>query len=224
MEVQAFWTHFSAVACTEQVQQTKLGEKGRVLAQSESSFDYLIFLNLHGDELAVEESRVPRKEAPKQKQPPLLVTSGFPTLLLVFHPYYQGSFEYEMAGEDVLDGRKTVRIRFRHIEGTRSTAALNLRGRDFPLDFRGEAWIDAESNAIARITAGLISPVEDLGLRSLDSDVRYSPVSFPSTGDTWWLPATASIEVQTPRQRWRNNHRFSDFKRFSIESESKVGP
>jgi hypothetical protein len=221
-EVQVFWNHFSAVSCTERVQQTKLGEKGKVLALNESSFDYLIFLNLHGEDLSVEESRVEKGETKKKKKLPLLVTSGFPTLQLIFHPYYQGSFEYEFGGEEFQNGRKLIRIVFRHMAGTRSTSALHLRGRDFPLDFHGEAWVDVESNAITRITAGLLAPIEDLRLRALDSDVLYAPVRFPD--QTWWLPQTATIEVHTARQRWRNTHHFSDYKRFSIESESTITP
>jgi hypothetical protein len=221
-EVQVFWSHFSAVSCTERVEQTKLGEKGKVLASSASSFDYIIFLNLHGEDLSVEESRVEKGETRKKKQKklPLLITSGFPTLLLIFHPYYQGSFEYELAGEEIRGGRKLIHVEFRHVPGTRSTSALQVRGRDFPLDLHGEAWVDAETNMITRITAGLLAPIEDLRLRALESDVTYAPVRFPD--QIWWLPQSATIEVQTPRQRWRNTHQFSDYKRFSIESESTI--
>jgi hypothetical protein len=223
--VRVFWDRFSSVACTEQVFQTKLAKNGKVLARQESNYDYIIFMTLRGGDLMVEESRVLQKYPPPQKaEAPLLVTGGFPTLQLVFHPFYQGSFEYAAAGEELLDGVKMLRIRFRHIAGTRSTSALRLRGRDFPLDLRGDAWINPASYTITRITGGLISPAEDLGLHELESDVRYGPVRFTASAETYWLPLTASIEVQTARQRWRNTHRFTNYKLFSIESETKVQP
>jgi hypothetical protein len=222
--VERFWQQFASVNCTEQVSQARLDPKGKPVYQHESSFDYLIFLSRSGDDLSVEESRVLQKEAGRKQNLPLLVTSGFPTLQLIFHRFYQGSFEYELLGDEIVEGKTLMRVRFRHVPGTRSTSALRLRGRDFPLDVQGEAWIDPEDGAITRVKAGLAGPLEDLGLTSLKSDVRYGPVRFPPGGDAYWLPLVATVEVETPRQHWRNVHRFADYKRFSIESETKVKP
>jgi len=33
---------------------------------------------------------------------------------------------------------------------------------------------------------------------------------------------TATIEVETTRQHWRNTHRFSDYKRFSVSTQESV--
>ena len=40
--------------------------------------------------------------------------------------------------------------------------------------------------------------------------------------ETFWFPAEASVEVETPRQHWRNTHRFVDYKRFSVDTEEPV--
>jgi hypothetical protein len=50
---------------------------------------------------------------------------------------------------------------------TRSTAVLLLRGREYPLDLEGLAWFDPQSGAIAKISAGLETSMEDVGLREL---------------------------------------------------------
>ena len=50
---------------------------------------------------------------------------------------------------------------------TRSTAVLLLRGREYPLDLEGLAWFDPQSGALTKISAGLETSMEDVGLREL---------------------------------------------------------
>ncbi len=219
--VERFWQQFSAVNCTEAVTQEKLGNQGKAVYRHDSLFDYLILMNLQGDDLSVEESRILQKEAGKPSNLPLLMTSGFATLVLIFHPYYQGSFEFQRL-EDEVAGHRLFRLSFRHIRGTRSTSALRLRGRDYPLDLEGVAWINPETWAIEQIEAHLESPLEDLNLRSLRTVVKYAPQYFQSVDEAEWLPVEASIDVETARQHWRNVHRFKDYRRFSVKSESVI--
>jgi hypothetical protein len=219
--VERFWDQFASVNCTETVIQEKIGKEGKVLYQHNSTYDYLIFLNLEGDDLSVEESRLMQKEAGKSSNFPLLLTSGFSTMLLVFHPYYQGSFEFRQMDDEIVDGRKLSRLSFRHVHGSRSTSAVRLRGIDYPLDLTGTAWIDPGSGVIQKISAGLEAPMDDLNLRQLKAEVRYAPQQFNSE-KAEWLPATASIDVETAKQHWRNIHKFSNYRRFEVKSESSV--
>ncbi len=89
----------------------------------------------------------------------------------------------------------------------------------FPLDLAGTAWIDIETGTITRIVAGIGTAMEDVGLRTMQSDISYTPVTFHSPPDTYWLPSVATIEVETRHQHWRNTHRFSDYKRFSVNTK-----
>ncbi len=64
--------------------------------------------------------------------------------------------------------------------------------------------------------------MEDLGVRVLHSDVQYAPVKLKDA--SMWLPTTATIEVETPRQHWRNVHRFTNYRRFSVTTTDTRGP
>jgi len=220
--VQRFWDQFSSVNCTETVVQEKLGNEGKVQYEHDSTYDYLILMNLQGDDISVEESRLLKKEGGKSGNLPLLLTSGFSTLELIFHPYYQGSFEYERLEDEVVDGHRLMRIRYRHVPGLRSTSVVRLRGQDYPLDLTGTAWIDPDNGAITKITAGLMSPMPDLNLRSLSAEVKYAPQEFPTASAPEWLPSEASVEVETARQHWRNIHKFTNYRRFSVKTETSV--
>ena len=221
--VESFEQEFSAINCTEEVSQVKLGPNGKPLIHQDSAFDYLVMIHAAPDDLTVEESRRETKTPGEEKKKlPLLVSDGFSTLLLVFHPFFQNSFEYAPPEPDVLDGRKVLKVKFRQIHGARALSELQLRGHDFPLEWQGTAWIDARTNFILRITAGLEGSMDDVGLRSLDADVRYAAVRFAGDPADHWLPDTATVEAQTPRQHWRNIHRFTNYKRFTVDTKETL--
>jgi len=218
-----FLEQFSEVKCSEQVTQEKLDVKGKIEARQESTFDYLAILTSVGGNLSLSESRLAVKQGKKvDKNVPLLVSNGFATLFLVFHPYYQGSFQFSALAGDTIAGRRFARVAFRHISGTRSPMAMVLRGREYPLDLAGTAWIDPATGDIARMTAGLENGLPDLGLQELQTEVEFAPVSFRDVAETSWFPVVATIDVETPKQHWRNIHRFTDYQRFSVSTEEAV--
>lgn len=218
-----FLEKFSNVKCTELVTQAKLGKGGRTEYAENSTFDYLVLNQSSHGELNLIESRLAESQSEHKRNLPLLVTNGFSTLLLVFHPSYQASFEYTPTEVEARNGKPYVGVRFRHVKGTRSTTALLLRGREYPLDLEGVAWVDPTSGAIEEISARLGTSMEDIGLRSLRCDVQYAPHLFPGLEDPYWLPTSARVDVETPRQHWRNTHRFTAYQRFSTSVESRIG-
>jgi hypothetical protein len=220
--VKAFWEQFQLVTCVEKVTQEKLGKKGKLEHKQRTTFDYLAILDAGKNGLSVEESRTVQGKSSKANDIPMLNTAGVSTLLLVFHPYYRDDFRYQLAGEELTEGIRLVKILFTHIPGTKSTSALRLRAKDYPLDIEGTAWIDPETGAIHRITARISSPMNDLNLKSLDMDVAYLPFSFSSGRINYWLPSTAIIEIKTEHQRWRNTHLYSRYRKFSVTSEEVV--
>ena len=222
-QVSRFLEVFSEVKCTERVEQQKLSPSGKVDVREDSTYDYLVILTNTGGELSLDESRFevhPAKADKKNRS--LLVTNGFATLFLIFHPYYAGSFRFASLGDDIVDGHQLVKVSFQHIHDTRSPAALSLRGHEYPLDLSGTAWIDPQSAAITRIEADLGDSMSDVGMKKLQADIVYAPVSFRDSKETYWLPADATVEVETPRQRWRNTHHFIDYKKFSVSTEEQV--
>lgn len=225
-QVSGFVEQFSEVKCTEHVLQEKLGENNKVERKAESTYDYLVILTNTGGELGLDESRLAVHEAPtgnrKKEAAPLLISNGFATLFLIFHPYYAGSFQFSSQGSEVIDGKQFTKVHFDHIPNTKSVAALAVRGREYPLELSGTAWIDPATGSVAKINAGVDRNIEDIGMKTLRSEVEFAPVHFGQQLSTYWFPQQASVEVETPRQHWRNTHTFSDYKRFSVSTEEQV--
>jgi hypothetical protein len=204
--------------CKETVTQEKLSPKGHVETTEHSSYDYLIMMEGTGDDFQLNESRLETKAAP-HKQLPMLVTNGFSTLLLVFHPYYSNAFEFQPGQEETVDGVQAVTVHFKHIHGQRTLAALSLRNREFPLELKGTAWLDKNTGQVLKMESTLIDDMSDIGLRSLDVHVDYKYIQLGKNAASLTLPVLATVEVTTPRQHWRNTHKFSEYKIFGAEAE-----
>jgi outer membrane lipoprotein-sorting protein len=234
--VSEFLDEFSNVKCTEQVIQEKFKPNGKRELEQQSSYDYLVMLTNAGGDMSVNESRLPVKEAKvnRRQNISMLLSNGFATLFLVFHPYYINGFEFTDAGGETLDGHAARKIHFRHIPNTRSVAALALRGREYPLELSGTVWVDPQNGNILRIEAGIGSTLEDIGMKTLQSSVRFAPAAFSKDKDkdkdknkdkdqpVYWFPTEAVVEVETPKQHWRNTHRFLTYKQFSVAAEEHV--
>ena len=222
-QTSAFLDQFSDVKCTEHVRQEKLGKDNKVELKEDSTYDYLVILTNAGGELNLSESRIPVREAKRdRKNTSMLLSNGFATLFLVFHPYYAEAFRFTSMGEETIGGKVLSKIAFHHVSGMKTPAALALRGREYPLELSGVAWIDPQSGAIAKIEAGIEDTLQDVGLKSLHSEIEFAPLPFADTKQVYWFPTEASVEVETARQHWRNLHRFTEYKKFSVSTEEKV--
>jgi hypothetical protein len=222
-QTSVFLDQFSDVKCTEQVRQEKLGKDNKVELKEDSTFDYLVILTNTGGELNLSESRIPVREAKRdRKNTSMLLSNGFATLFLVFHPYYAEAFKFTLAGQEVIDGRSLAKISFEHVPGMKSPAALALRGKEYPLELTGMAWVDPRTGSIAKMEAGIANTLQDVGLKTLNSEIDFAPMPFADSKEVYWFPTQARVEVETPRQHWRNLHQFTAYKKFSVSTEEKV--
>lgn len=214
-QVVDFVNKLADVHCTEDVVQEKLRPNGSDEVSMRSQFDYFLYLKGSSYEFQLSESRLEIGN-PKQKKEPLLLTNGFSTLLLVFHPYYRDGFQFSVGEKEALDARPVIPVHFVHIAGTRTPAAMALRGREYPLDLKGTAWMDAATGEVVRMEAGLSRDLSDVGLRSLTVRVDFAPSLRAS--DHFMLPTRAVVDLETPKQHWRNTHTFHNYRLFSTDA------
>jgi hypothetical protein len=213
----------SNVVCNEDVGQSIVGKNGKPMYREESVFEYQMQANARSGSLKLVESRDARKEAFRDPSKTLLITNGFASMLLVLHQDFEPSFVFTPVSEEVVDGRTLVKIHFKPVPGASSPAAIQLRSRNYPLPLTGDLWLDSESGAVVKLTSRLDSGLDDLGLHDLRSEIHYSTVSFHDPEESYWMPSSAVIDVQTPKQHWRNVHRFTDYRRFRATIQVQFG-
>src|ERR1035438_7861559 len=198
--VEGFWDELQAVNCVETVDQQKLNAAGKTMFRQQTDFDYIAILQLTGNDLIVDESRTMVRSPQHESKLPLLITNGFSTFELIFHPFYQGAYEFSQPETVQVEGKELFQIKFRHVHGARSPTVLKLRQREYPVEWQGTAWIEPASGAVVRVTAGLMESMEDMGLKSLTADVRYASFDFKgeqgSRSETFFSRATS---FSTPR-------------------------
>jgi len=214
---QQFVERLGMVRYTEHLTQVKLQENGKVAYHQEGFYDSLTMVRKEAGRLSVDASAEQGLRSAGFEIRPLLVTTGFSTLALVLHPSYEGSFRFTRLEDEVIEGRSLSRLHFEYVEGADSPTALRLRGRTYPLALSGTIWLDPETASAVRVEATLAEPMEDVGLKELRCDVRYAPVVLPESSQAWWLPVSASVELQTPTQRWRNVHIFSKYRKYVVD-------
>jgi hypothetical protein len=225
--IDSFFEQTSNVVCTENVSQTLVGKNNKSMYREESAFEYQVQSNNRSGSLRLTESRDSIKAAFRDPNKTLLITNGFASMLLVLHETYESSYVFEPATEETVDDRTVLKVHFRPIPGASSPAAVQLGGRNYPLQLKGDIWIDEESGAVVKLISSLDGSLEDLGLRELRSElrseIRYSIVQFHAPEEAYWMPASAVIDVETPKQHWRNVHRFTDYRRFRATIQVDLG-
>ena len=214
-----FVERFPGLTCTEKFTQTKYGQGAKIASRRESVFDYLILMEAAGDEFTFEESRL--EQSSPQKDPPqaLLATTGFAVMQVLFHPHFQPSYRFEEIEPETSGGITWRRLRFEHLAGHSSPTVLDVKGREYAIEWRGTAWLHPETGSVKRIQTELREPLPDIGLLSLSSTVDYD-----AGGPTIpvWVPRRAVVEASTAHQHWRNQHEFSAYRRFEVNVQQKV--
>jgi hypothetical protein len=221
--VQDYFEKFSDLTCKESVTQIVLNNSGHSIYRENSAYDYQFQASNASGTLKFNETREVRNPAYRDAGRTLLVTTGFASLLLVAHPTYESSYVFEPAGDETIGGVSYAMVRFVPVPGASSPASLRLRGKNYALPMSGRLWIDPHSGAIVKLEAKVDSSLNDLGLAGMRSEVHYALHSFHDPAESVWIAESAVIDVDTPRQHWRNLHRFSDYKRFNVNVHEEIG-
>jgi len=212
--VEKYFQQAANVVCTENVTQAVVGKNGKAEYREESVFDYQLQANTNSGSLKLVESRDTRKAAFRDSARTLLITNGFTSMLLIIHPAYESSYTFEPAGEETIDGATFAKINFKPVPGASSPAAFQLRGQSYPIPLAGTIWIEEQTGAVAKLIASVDNSLNDLGLQGMRSEIHYATVHFHDPEESYWMPISAVIDVETPRRHWRNIHRFAGYKRF----------
>src|SRR5260370_19277418 len=106
---------------------------------------------------------------------------------------------FEPAGEERIDGMAFAKVNFKFVPGASSPAALQLRGKNYPIPLSGTIWIEQQSGAVAKLVATMDSSLSDLGLHGMRSEIHYATVHFHHPEGSDLMPISLIIHVVTAR-------------------------
>lgn len=214
--VEQFAQQFTYLRYDEDIEQEKLKSNDKVDYQRKTLFDSIMIIKYEEGEVRITEQRLMEKRPVHVDARPLLATYGFSALALVFHPCYESSFRFTRLADDSSQGAPLAQIRFEHLPGTPSPILYQMIAQDRPLDLSGTAWIDPSTGDIHRIEVDSGSTLTDMGVKSIRAVLQYGPILLQDETQPNWLPVTATIDLETPHQHWRNIHRFSDYRKYRV--------
>ncbi|HUI41172.1 MAG TPA: hypothetical protein VL523_04310 [Terriglobia bacterium] len=225
MSVEESYQKFTNVVADEEITQELLGPDGRPTSTFREAFSYLILTHRANGVETLEENRseAQPKAAPSPAAAPAMpVTEGFASMWLLFYPDNQPQSQFRFLGEQTLDGRKMQVVCFAERPGSASVAGrFNLNGKSAQLFYQGVAWIDPSSDQIARMRLDLLRPHLDVGLLHQTTQIQFSEFHVPEADSSLWLPLTVTVTTNEDGQIFRNRHRYSNYRLFTVKTVIK---
>jgi hypothetical protein len=152
-----------------------------------------------------------------------LVTKGFASMSLHFHPAYQVHSIFRYLGREVINKRQTYVVAFAERPGVaRLVSRIDLEGVPILVLMQGIAWIDSASYQIVRMQTDLLTPKEDIGPKRQTTEIEFQAVHFKESSQVVWLPHEVVVTTDWKGYTYLNRHRYSNFKLFTVGTEQKV--
>lgn len=211
----------SQFAATEDLMHEQLDPTGKALTKVDRKFDYSAAITeaLPG-QLRVDEYR--NAHYGIADLPDRIVSTGFMSLALIFHPDMRGNFQMYCEGLGEWHGQATWLIHFRQREDKPNRLSdLEVGSEYYPLNLKGRAWIAANSFQIVRVEAELMNRVPMLAVQHQIAE--YGPVHFQKMNIDLWLPRSVDLYFELNRHRYYRRHSFDHYMLFAVNSEEKPG-
>jgi hypothetical protein len=225
--VAEFFQNFPNTSSLEQIHQEKLGRKLKVGAALDQKFHYLCFTPAKAWGPGFDEYRADmlgKRTSPQGIQDGYMLTSGFASASLFFHPTYQSQAAFRYLGRQKVNGRDTYVIAFAQQPGKARLNGAFKSGQISMTTFsQGLAWVDSESYEITRLRTDLLMPLPEVKLERETTEIDFGPVRFKGIGKEFSVPRQVTVTVDWDGKHLRNEHRYSEYKLFNVEAIDKPG-
>jgi tetratricopeptide (TPR) repeat protein len=220
-----FFSNFPDTVSTEQVQQETLKKDDRLADRSTQTFRYLLVAKPGQKGLGLEEYRtndLGQESDLRGLDKGFMLTAGFASTSLYFHPAYQSGADFRLLGTQDIDGQQANVVVFAQNPNRAVITELFHGDRETVLILvQGIAWIDAASGHILRMRTDLLKPATKVRLARQTTEIAFSPVQFKQVSKEFWLPREVVVTVDWKGRKFRNEHGYSDFKLFNVNAEEK---
>ena len=213
---------FPNTTSVEQVHQEKLQRRGKIAGSQDQEFHYLWLMEPNPTGPGITEYRADKTggaAALKGLDDGYMLTSGFTSAALYFHPFYRGDAQFRYLGRQKSDGREYYVVAFAQYPGKARIAGAFLVNRaPKSMYFQGLAWIDTRNYEIVRLRQDLLAPLPEIRLERQTTEIDFAAVRFRKFTEEFWLPQRVSVAVDWSGKRLRNEHRYSNFELFNVSA------
>jgi Flp pilus assembly protein TadD len=214
------------ICSLEDVHQERLARNGKTASAKEYKYRYLLTMPDQHWGPSVDEFRA---DLHGNATPPLgssdgfMLTSGFTSAPLVFHPAYQNGSTFRLLGRQKLNGRDTFVVAYAQEPARSRIYGSFQEGKIVSVTFKqGMAWIDAENYQIVRLTSDLLKPAPLVRLDKETTEIDFSEVKFKKVPQKFWLPDEVKVTLDWNGRVLRNQHAYSDFLLSNVDATQKI--
>ena len=224
--VAALFKDFQNTTSLEKVRLEKLLRNGKT---AESMNEKFLYLCLMPSDPGVPGFTEYRKEIDLDVRKPgalesgYMLTSGFVSAALIFHPAYQSQSTFRHLGRQMMNGRETYVIAFAQLlQKAQLFGVFRSGDKSAPIFEQGLAWIDVQNNRIVRLRTDLLKPLSEVRLTKETTQIDYQDVHFKQSAQGFWLPKDVTVTVGWKGKTLRNVHHYSDFELFNVAHTEKI--
>jgi Tfp pilus assembly protein PilF len=219
--------NFPNTSSLEAIHQEKLGRKGGVSSTQDQKFRYLCLVPREAWGPGFIEYRADLDgtvASPKGLSEGFMLTRGFASAGLIFHPTYRVETNFRYLGRQNINGKNTYAIAFAQIPEKSHLFGNFQKGQISGTTFsQGLAWIDPDTYQIIRIHTDLLAPLPDFRLEKQTLNIDFKEVHFTHLNEAFWLPEKVTLTLDWNGKILRNQHEYSDFKIFNVDTKEKIG-
>ena len=208
----------------EWVRREVLGSNDRVADSVTQNYYYAVYPR----ELGLwEEARTDSKGRPippEKLRGSSMLTAGFASAGIFFHPIHQPGSSYRYLGRQSAEPYSHV-IAFAQRPGIAQVSGSFTSNSMLPpteILYQGMAWIDPKSYQILRMRLDLLEPRPEVMLYRQTTEIWFSEVHFGATGQAFWVPREVVVTIHWSGGKYRNRHRYSDHQVFMVETQEKI--
>ncbi len=149
-----------------------------------------------------------------------LVTSGHALSCIQFSTIAQSQSQsrFRFLGTQMLGSSKTYVLAFaqRPGENNFATVMAGTGAKDVEMQTQGILWVDQSNFQILRLRSELLESNREIQLDELTTDVTFAEVRLQDFPNPLWLPSEAVVSIEIGGQKYRNMHRYQDYRRYRV--------
>jgi len=224
--VDSFIDNVGDLIANEDVTQQRLNVDGKIKAKERVQDDYLILH--HGYEWGASSEYRMDKNGKRLRAIGLdkgyLVTSGYALSSISFSTNTQSQSKFLYLGVQKIGTRDAFVVSYAQRPGevTFTSVMRGTGGHEVDLLTQGILWIDKSNFQILRLRSDLLTPNPELRLNQLTTDVTFSQVQLKDNPTLLWLPEDVAVFIEIANERYRNQHRYTNYRRYQVAV--KIGP
>ena len=221
--VETFFRDFTNASASESVERETVIMGSRRSSVNHSRYMYLMLARPDGDGGGFEEYRTDNKGRPigdAELDEKGLLTLGFATHSIYFHPRFQPDCRFRLVGTTRHAPALDV-VAFAEVpEVSRASIAVTTEAGESRLYVQGFAWIEPQSGQITRMRSELYAARSDAGLKEQTTEIWFHEVRLGAR--PIWLLREVKVRLRRAGVMFENTHRYSDYHLFSVETREEV--